>query len=91
MQDATARELRSTPAGHSGLQDCGEAELFTESLDPNEIRIALSELHGLMSRIRSVVIGRDLRTAYDRIAGITVVERLPGLPSAQKRPVPCRR
>ncbi len=91
MHDAIARELPPTPAGQSGFPDSAEVELFAEPLDPNEIRIALSELHGLMSRIRSVVISRDLRTAYDRIAGITVVERLPGLPPAQKWPVPCRR
>lgn len=56
-------------------KDSVTIELAAEPLDPNEIRIALEELHNLMSRIRSAAICRDLKSAYDRIAGISVRER----------------
>lgn len=50
-------------------------DFAVEPLDPNEIRIALGELHDLMSRIRSAAIRRDIKSAYDRIASISVHER----------------
>ena len=71
MQAKKNSELGSSSDWDTGFARDGEP------MDPNEIRLALSELRELMSRIRSSVISRDLRTAYDRIAGITVREWLP--------------
>lgn len=71
MQAAKHLELDSTNDLDTGHASNGEP------MDPNEIRFALSELRELMSQIRSTVISRDLRTAYNRIAGITVREKLP--------------
>ncbi len=90
MPDAREPEFPSTLAGHGAFPYPLDADLIAEPLDPNEIRIALGELRDLMSRIRSAVISRDLRTAYDRIAGITVHERLPGTAPKQHWPVLCR-
>jgi hypothetical protein len=75
MQDARPSEFNALQASDTRYPVGGD--FVGESMDPNEIRIALSELSELMSRIRSSVISQDLRTAYDRIAGINLREWLP--------------
>lgn len=56
-------------------KDSVTIDFADDPLDPNEIRIALGALHDLMSQIRSAAIRRDIKSAYDRIAGISVCER----------------
>jgi hypothetical protein len=44
-----------------------------ELVDPDEIGIALSRLHGLYSSIKSETIRKDIWEAYSRIADLVIL------------------
>ena len=51
-----------------------DLEEINESIDPEEIQVALEALNAVLLSVRSQTIQGDLRNAYDRISRLVVWE-----------------